>query len=132
MTATTALDIRWAAVRAGLLRGWIETRQNLTETAYVIGHAIAPRAYVAVLPSRIAREMPPAAWKTHRDLGRVMRRSVIMAGETPSWSAAPYLAAIHGGGIVVCACCLRLLTPRGRLSASLRPLFYELRPLDNR
>ena len=49
MTTTTALDARWAAVRAGLSRGWIETRQNLTETAYVIGHAIPPVAYVAVL-----------------------------------------------------------------------------------
>jgi ABC-2 type transport system permease protein len=49
MTATTALDTRWAAARAGLSRGWIETRQNLTETAYVIGHLIPPMAYVAVL-----------------------------------------------------------------------------------
>ena len=49
MTTTTALDTRWAAVRAGLSRGWIETRQNLTETAYVIGHAIPLVAYVAVL-----------------------------------------------------------------------------------
>ncbi len=49
MTATTALDIRWDAVRAGLSRGWIETRQNFTETAYVIGHAIPPLAYIAML-----------------------------------------------------------------------------------
>jgi ABC-2 type transport system permease protein len=49
MTTTTALDSRWAAVRAGLSRGWIETRQNLTETAYVIGHALPPVAYIAVL-----------------------------------------------------------------------------------
>jgi ABC-2 type transport system permease protein len=49
MTTMTALDTRWAAVRAGLSRGWIETRQNLTETAYIIGHAIPPVAYVAVL-----------------------------------------------------------------------------------
>jgi ABC-2 type transport system permease protein len=49
MTTTPALDPRWTAVRAGLSRGWIETRQNLTETAYVIGHAIPPVAYVAVL-----------------------------------------------------------------------------------
>ena len=49
MTTTIALDTRWAAVRAGLSRGWIETRQNLTETAYVIGHAIPPVAYVAIL-----------------------------------------------------------------------------------
>jgi ABC-2 type transport system permease protein len=49
MTTATALDTRWAAVRAGLSRGWIETRQNLTETAHVVGHAIQPVAYVAVL-----------------------------------------------------------------------------------
>jgi ABC-2 type transport system permease protein len=49
MTTTTALDTRWVAVRAGLWRGWIETRQNFTETAYVIGHAIPPVAYVAML-----------------------------------------------------------------------------------
>jgi len=49
MTTTTAVDSRWAAVRAGLSRGWIETRLNLTETAYVIGHAIPPVAYVAML-----------------------------------------------------------------------------------
>jgi len=49
MTTTATLDPRWAAVRAGLSRGWIETRQNLTETAFVIGHAITPMAYVAVL-----------------------------------------------------------------------------------
>ena len=49
MTTTIAFDARWAAVRAGLSRGWIETRQNLTETAYVVGHAIPPIAYVAVL-----------------------------------------------------------------------------------
>ena len=46
---TTALDTRWAAVRAGLSRGWIETRQNLTETAYIVGHAIVPVAYIAIL-----------------------------------------------------------------------------------
>jgi len=49
MTTTTALDTRSAAIRAGLARGWIETRQNLTETAYVVGHLIPPLAYVAVL-----------------------------------------------------------------------------------
>ena len=49
MITTTALDTQWAAVRAGLSRGWIETRQNLTETVYVIGHALPPVAYVAVL-----------------------------------------------------------------------------------
>lgn len=49
MTTTIALDARWAAARAGFSRGWIETRQNFTETAYVVGHAIPAVAYVAVL-----------------------------------------------------------------------------------
>jgi ABC-2 type transport system permease protein len=49
MTTTTAFDTRWAAVRAGLSRGWIETRQNLTQTGYVINHAIPPVMYLAVL-----------------------------------------------------------------------------------
>jgi ABC-2 type transport system permease protein len=49
MISTTALDARWAAVRAGLSRGRIETRQNFTEIALVIGHALPPVAYVAVL-----------------------------------------------------------------------------------
>lgn len=49
MTTATVLGARWAAVQAGLSRGWIETRHNLTETAYVIGHAIPLVAYVAML-----------------------------------------------------------------------------------
>jgi len=49
MITTTALDPRWTAARAGLSRGWIETRQNLTETIYVFGHVLPPVAYVAVL-----------------------------------------------------------------------------------
>ena len=46
---TTALDARWAAAQAGLSRGWIETRQNLTETANVVGLVIPPVANLAVL-----------------------------------------------------------------------------------
>jgi ABC-2 type transport system permease protein len=49
MTATIALDTRWAAVRAGLSRGWIETRHHLTETVHVIGHLIPAVAYAALL-----------------------------------------------------------------------------------
>ena len=49
MTVTTALDRRWAAIRAGLSRGWIETRQSFTETANVIGYVIPGAAYIAVL-----------------------------------------------------------------------------------
>jgi ABC-2 type transport system permease protein len=49
MTTTTALHTYWAAVRAGISRGWIETRQNFTEPVYVIGHVIPVVAYIAVL-----------------------------------------------------------------------------------
>jgi ABC-2 type transport system permease protein len=58
MTTTIALDPRWAAVLAGLSRGWIETRQTLTETAYVVGHAIPPVAYVAVLLFMRGKTLP--------------------------------------------------------------------------
>jgi ABC-2 type transport system permease protein len=49
MTTKSAFETRWAAVRAGLSRGWIETRQNLTQANYLVGHAIPAVAYVAVL-----------------------------------------------------------------------------------
>lgn len=58
MTTTTALDTRWAAVQAGLSRGWIETRQNLTETVYVFGHALPPVAYIGVLLFTRENTMP--------------------------------------------------------------------------
>ena len=58
MTTTAALDARGAAVRAGLSRGWIETRQNLTETAYLFGHVIPAVAYVAVLLFMRGRTLP--------------------------------------------------------------------------
>lgn len=46
---TTAAGSRGTAFRAGLSRGWIETRQNLTEAAYLFGHAIPAVAYIGVL-----------------------------------------------------------------------------------
>lgn len=49
MIATTTADSRGAALRAGLSRGWIETRQNFTETAYLFGHALPAVAYIGVL-----------------------------------------------------------------------------------
>ena len=55
---TTALDARSAAVLAGLSRGWIETRQQFTETATVIGHLIPPVVYVAVLLSMRGKTVP--------------------------------------------------------------------------
>jgi ABC-2 type transport system permease protein len=45
----TALGARSTAALTGFSRGWIETRQQLTETATLIGHLLPPVAYVAVL-----------------------------------------------------------------------------------
>ena len=58
MTTTMAADARWPAVRAGLSRGWIETRQNFTELAYVIGHLLPPVAYVGVLYAMRGKHVP--------------------------------------------------------------------------
>jgi ABC-2 type transport system permease protein len=58
MTTTTAVNPRGAAVLAGLFRGWIETRQNFTETAYLIGHAIPAVAYVGLLLFLRGRSVP--------------------------------------------------------------------------
>jgi ABC-2 type transport system permease protein len=58
MTTTIALDPRRAAVRAGLSRGWIETRQNLTETIYLIGHLSFPVSSVAVLLAFRGKDVP--------------------------------------------------------------------------
>lgn len=55
---TTAIDTRPAAVRAGFARGWIETRQNLTELVYVVGHVIPPAAYVVVLLAMRGKTVP--------------------------------------------------------------------------
>jgi ABC-2 type transport system permease protein len=46
---TIALDARWAAARAGLFRGWIETRQVFTEPVSLIWNLVFPALYVAVL-----------------------------------------------------------------------------------
>lgn len=46
---TTPINSRAVALRAGLARGWIETRQNFTETAYLFGNALPALAYIGVL-----------------------------------------------------------------------------------
>jgi ABC-2 type transport system permease protein len=73
MTTTTASATRWAAVRAGLSRGWIETRQNLTETVYLFGHAFAPAVYVAVLLFTRGKTLPG----TDFSLGTMMLPSIL-------------------------------------------------------
>lgn len=49
MIVTTVLGPRWAAVRAGLSSGWIETRQALTEPAGIVGHLVFPVIYAVAL-----------------------------------------------------------------------------------
>ena len=81
MTTTTALDARWAAVRAGLSRGWIETRQSFTETAYVISHVIPPMVYVAVLLTMRGRTVPGTDFAlTAMVLPSVLGWSIVFAG----------------------------------------------------
>jgi ABC-2 type transport system permease protein len=49
MTTTPARDPRWAAVRAGLSRGWIETRQRFTEPAALVLYLTWPVIYLIAL-----------------------------------------------------------------------------------
>jgi ABC-2 type transport system permease protein len=49
MTGANTLDGRWEALRAGLVRGGIETRHNLTEAVYVVGHLIIAAGQIGVL-----------------------------------------------------------------------------------
>ena len=48
MTVTQVSNARWAAVLAGMSRGWIETRQTLTGPK-AINYVVAPMIYVGVL-----------------------------------------------------------------------------------
>ncbi len=58
MTAMSVLDPRWAAFRAGLSSGWIETRQALTEPASVITQLFFPVAYAIGLVWMRGRTVP--------------------------------------------------------------------------
>lgn len=68
MITTTALDSRWAAVLAGLSRGWIETRQSFTEAANVFSHLFPPLVYIAVLLALREKTIPG----TELSLGAMM------------------------------------------------------------
>jgi ABC-2 type transport system permease protein len=46
---TTAVDARWVAARAGISRGWIETRHVFTETASLIGSLMMPAVCTVTL-----------------------------------------------------------------------------------
>jgi ABC-2 type transport system permease protein len=49
MTTTTRTDARWAAVRAGLSRGWLETKYSIREPADVVWTLAFPVIYLVVL-----------------------------------------------------------------------------------
>ncbi|MFD2797727.1 ABC transporter permease [Promicromonospora vindobonensis] len=49
MTTTTQSDARWAAVRAGLSRGWLETKYSLKEPGDVVWTLAFPVIYLVVL-----------------------------------------------------------------------------------
>jgi hypothetical protein len=88
MTTTTALDTRWAAVRAGLSRGWIETRQNLTET--VVAHSRDVRRARRVGDDRLGARTDPAAPYGPVSVG-------ILVGEAAP--ALPGQRVLTGGGL---------------------------------
>lgn len=48
-TTTARLDARWAAVRAGLSRGWLETRYSFREPGDIVGNLVIPVIYALVL-----------------------------------------------------------------------------------
>jgi ABC-2 type transport system permease protein len=73
MTATTTLDPRWAAVRAGLSSGWIETRQAFTEPAGVIGQLFFPVMYAVALLWMRGKTVPG----THFALGAMVLPSLL-------------------------------------------------------
>src|SRR5262245_52513969 len=58
MTIPTALESRWIAVQAGISRGCIETRQSLTEMAYLVGQAVLPAIYIVALMATSKRAVP--------------------------------------------------------------------------
>lgn len=73
MTATRVLGPRWAAVRAGLSGGWIETRQALTEPASVISQLFFPVLYAVTLVWMRGKTVPG----THLALGAMVLPSLL-------------------------------------------------------
>jgi ABC-2 type transport system permease protein len=73
MTATTVLDPRWAAARAGLSRGWIETRQTLTQPVTLIGYLTLRVLYAVALLLMRGTTVPG----THFALGAMVLPSLV-------------------------------------------------------
>lgn len=73
MIATTVLDPRWAAVRAGLSGGWIETRQQFTEPVPLIIHLIVRVMYAVALLWMRGKTVPG----THFALGAMVLPSLL-------------------------------------------------------
>ena len=73
MTTTTIRDPRWAAVRAGLSSGWIETRQALTEPAGMISRLFFPVIYALTLLWMRGKTVPG----THFALGAMVLPSLL-------------------------------------------------------
>ncbi|HEX4050432.1 MAG TPA: ABC transporter permease [Steroidobacteraceae bacterium] len=73
MTAATLLDPRWAAVRAGLSSGWIETRQQFAEPAALVATLIFPVLYAVILVLLRGKTVPG----THFALGAMVLPSLL-------------------------------------------------------
>ena len=81
MTPTTARDTRWTAIRAGLSRGRIETRQSFSEVANVIGHLIPAATYLGVLLMLRGKNVPGTDFPlTTMVLPSLLSLTVILGG----------------------------------------------------
>lgn len=103
------LDPRWAAVRAGIACGWIETRQALTEPAGVIGQLFFPVMYAIALVWMRGKAVPG----THFALGAMVLPSLIGMSITFNGLAGPAtaIAYCHEDGTLLRA----KATPNGML-----------------
>ncbi|MBE1876949.1 ABC transporter permease [Myceligenerans pegani] len=72
MTATTN-DARWAAARAGLVRGWLETKQSLREPGDVLWYFLMPVIFAVVLLFMRGSSLPG----TEYELGAMVLPSIV-------------------------------------------------------
>lgn len=109
MSATSILDPRWAAVRAGLLSGWIEARQALTAPLYLLLSLTVRGMYAVLLVLMNGRTVPG----THFALGAVVLPSLVGLSIAFSGLAGPATAIAydHDDGTLLRA----KATPNGML-----------------
>jgi ABC-2 type transport system permease protein len=90
MTATAVLDPRWAAVRAGLSRGWIETRQDYARPAVLVLSLTWRVMYAVALVWMRGKTVPG----THFALGAMVLPSLLGMSIAFGGLAGPALAIV--------------------------------------